>query len=137
MRKKESNDVKKYAIGAGVAAIAGYLAGILTAPKSGKQTRDDLQQTAKKGVTEAEKEIKKLHDELDGLMADVKEKSSNLSGKTTTELTDLVDKAKVSKDKASELLKALRKGDAEDKELNKAISEANKAIEHVRKYLQK
>jgi gas vesicle protein len=37
---KHSSPVKKIAIGASIAALAGYVTGVLTAPKSGKQTRD-------------------------------------------------------------------------------------------------
>ena len=37
------------------AAIAGFAAGILTAPKSGKETRDDLKRRAEEFKSEAEK----------------------------------------------------------------------------------
>ena len=37
---------KKFALGALFAAAIGYIAGILTAPKSGKETREDLKNAA-------------------------------------------------------------------------------------------
>ncbi len=135
-RKKES-DAKKFAIGAAVAAGVGYLVGLLTAPKSGKETRKDLKDTAQKGISEAEAEVKKLHKELDGLMEDFQAKKKDLGGKTSKELTELIEKAKVAKTKASEMVKAMKDGKAEDAELQKAVSDANKAIDHVRKYLKK
>jgi gas vesicle protein len=135
-RKSEST-IKKIAIGAALAAAAGYLTGLLTAPKSGKETRDDIKSTAVKGKTEAEKELKKLHTELNDLLGDVKEKGSDLSGKTAKELKDLADKASAAKEKTREVLSALHEGDAEDKELKKALTEANKAIEHLRSFLKK
>lgn len=137
LRKKKSSQAKSIAIGASVAAVAGYVAGILTAPKSGKQTRKAIERTAKKRAKQANKELQKLHKEFDGLVADVKDKSATVSDKTSKELTELVDKAKVAKDKAATVISAIKKGEAEDKELNTAITEANKAIDNVRKYLKK
>jgi gas vesicle protein len=91
--------VKKLAIGAAVAGAAGYIAGILTAPKSGKQTRGDLADVTQRGISEAEKDLKKLHTELNDLLGQAKDKSNNLSGKTQSELNDLLDKAKDTKAK--------------------------------------
>jgi len=137
LHRKKSSDVKRIAIGAGVAAAAGYVVGVLTAPKSGKQTRLDISRTAQKSVQRAEKEYTKLHRELDELVADVKAKSSDVGAKTSQELNELVDKAKQAKDKAGALIGAIKNGEAEDKELNQAITDASKAIDNVRKYLKK
>ncbi len=128
---------KNFAIGTTIAAIAGYVAGVLTAPKSGKETRGDIKDTANKGVLEAEKELKKLHSELDKLLNESRDKGSDLSDKASKELTILVDKAKDSKEKARTMLSAIHEGDAQDKDLRKAITEAHKAIDHIRTYLNK
>lgn len=45
----------KYALGTAVAAGIGYVAGILTAPKSGKETRQNIQDQAIKAKKESEK----------------------------------------------------------------------------------
>jgi gas vesicle protein len=129
--------VKKLAIGAAVAGAAGYIAGILTAPKSGKQTRGDLADVTQRGISEAEKDLKKLHTELNDLLGQAKDKSNNLSGKTQSELNDLLDKAKDTKEKAREMLSAVHEGGAEDKDLRKAIKDANKAVDHIKDYLKK
>jgi len=131
------NITKKFAIGAGIAAVVGYVAGILTAPKSGKETRADVKDAATKGIAEAEKDLKKLHAELDELVAKVKQKSDAVSGSTRKEFDKLLDTAKVSKEKASELIAAVRNGKADDKDLKKAVSDATKAIDHLRDYLSK
>ncbi|HEX7368390.1 MAG TPA: YtxH domain-containing protein [Candidatus Saccharimonadales bacterium] len=128
---------KKFAIGAGLAALAGYLAGILTAPKSGKETREDIKDTTKKSLSEAEKQLKKLHTELGGLIDQAKDTGGELSEKTRERLDDLLEKARDSKEKARELLSALHEGEADDKDLDRAISEATKAIDHLRSYLSK
>jgi len=131
------NKIKKFAIGTIVAAAAGYVAGILTAPKSGKETRSDIKDTAKKGIAEAEKQLKQLHGELDKLVEETKLKSEDLTGRTRKELDDLVEKAKDSKDKAHDMLSAFRGDGTDDKDLKKAIGDATKAIEHLRNYLSK
>lgn len=132
-----SKNFKKLAVGTAVAGAAGYLAGILTAPKSGKQTRDDIADTAQRGLTQAEKDLKRLHTELTGLLTEAKSKGSHLTGKTQKDLSDLLDKAKDSKEKAREMLSAVHEGGAENKDLNKAIADANKAIDHIKDYLKK
>jgi gas vesicle protein len=137
MGRDKSSNAKTMAIGAAIAAVAGYITGVLTAPKSGKETRDDIKNTANKGLTEAERELKKLHTELNELITDVKEKGGDLSDKTSKELRAVVEKAKAAKEKTRDVLSAIHEGDAEDKDLQKAISEANKSLEHLRSYLKK
>jgi len=137
MSRNHKTDVKKIAVGAGLAAAAGYLAGILTAPKSGRQTRRDIKQAAEKGVAAAEKDAKQVQAEVEGLLKDAKAKGADLSGKTKEELDDLVAKAKTAKEKVVTVVTAVKQGEADDKELQKALDEAKKAIKHVRKYLAK
>ncbi len=132
-----SKTAKKLAIGTAVAGAAGYLAGILTAPKSGKETRGDIKETAQRGITEAEKDLKKLHTELGQLLTEAKEKGSSVGGKTQKDLTDLLTKAKDTKEKAREMLSVIHEGSAEDKDLRKAISDATKAVDHIKSYLKK
>ena len=68
-KKKNDGLVRKFAIGAALTAVAGYVAGVLTAPKSGKETRDDIKNKAVETYTTAEKELKKLHTELADVIA--------------------------------------------------------------------
>lgn len=128
---------KSFAIGTAVAAVAGYIAGVLTAPKSGKETRNELKSSAQKSITDAEKELKKLHTELAGLLDESKKKKDELGSDASKELSSLVDKAKETKEKARTLLSAIHEGDAQDKDLKKAIADANKAIDHIKTYLKK
>src|ERR1700749_2579201 len=60
----KSETVRKFAIGAALSALAGYIAGILTAPKSGKETRENIRTKTEASYATAEKELKKLHTEL-------------------------------------------------------------------------
>lgn len=128
---------KKLAVGAAIAGIAGYVAGVLTAPKSGKQTREDLKNTAAQSVSEAEKQLKNLHTELSSSLEEAKGKGEKLSGKAQKELKDLADKAKDTKEKVREVLSAIHEGDANDKDLKRAVADAKHALAHLKDYLKK
>ncbi len=134
---RAQQNLKRLAIGSGIAAAAGYIAGVLTAPKSGKETRVDIQDVAEKRRIEAEKELKKLHTELSNVLKEAKDKSDGLSSKTKTDFKDLTEKAADTKEKVREILSAIHEGDAEDQDLKRAIKNANNAIEHLRDFIKK
>lgn len=128
---------KQIALGTIVAAAAGYVAGILTAPKSGKETREDLKNKAVETKEQAEKQLKQIQTEIAKTMDEAKKEAETLKGKAREEIDVAMDKTRVVKEKANELLDALRNGNADDKDLRKAIDEANATIAHLRAYLKK
>jgi gas vesicle protein len=128
---------KRLAIGTVFAAVAGYVTGILTAPKSGKETRQDIKNAAEKGMAEAEKQLKKLHTQMNDLLKEAKTKVETLKGTAQKDLQNAIDKANGAKEKARDMLSNLHEGGAEDKDLQKAIKEANSAIDHLKSYLKK
>ena len=136
-KDKNSSNVKRIAIGSTIILAAGYLAGLLTAPKSGKETRSDIKAAADRTIAEAEKELKRLLGELDKVIAEAKVRGDKLSAKAQKELVVLVEKAKDTKEKVREVLSAIHEGDAEDQDLKKAVQNANSALEHLRDYLKK
>jgi gas vesicle protein len=85
--------LKRFAIGTGIVAAAGYVAGLLTAPKSGKETRAEIKQTVESSRTEAERTLKQLHTELDQILGDIKLRGEKASGKAKSEYEDLAGKA--------------------------------------------
>lgn len=129
--------IKRMAIVTGLAAAAGYVAGVLTAPSSGKETRQHLKDATNKSVAQAEKEIRRLQTEISGLVEDMNERRADLSRKSAQQVEDLIDSAKTARDKARDVLTAVRSGEAEDKDLKRAVAEANKRLDSVRKYLKK
>jgi len=133
----KSGNAKKWALGALLAALIGYIGGILTAPKSGKETRADIKDAAERGVAEAEKQLKKLHTQMAEMIAQAKEKIGTVNGIGRKDLQTAIDKAMVMKEKARELLSALHEGGAEDKDLQKAIDDSTKAIENLKAFLKK
>jgi gas vesicle protein len=136
-RDRKRNVVKGIAIGSGIAAAAGYIAGVLTAPKSGKETRAELKTRADKSLSEAEKDLKKAHTELTKIINDTKKTGGKTGKKAEQELGKILEKAKDTKEKARAVLSAVHEGDATDKDLSKAIKDANRAIEHLRDYIKK
>ncbi len=134
---KEENQqlAKRFALGAVLSAVVGYLAGLLTAPKSGKETRQVIKDRATETYNAAEKELKKLHTELNDVISEVSERIDSLRNKK--EVSDALDKGRDAKQKAREMLSALHDGEAEDKDLQKAVKDATAAIEHLRNYLHK
>lgn len=125
----------KWAIGAAIAGVAGFVAGILTAPKSGKETREDIKHVATKAKSEAEKKLKTLHSELNSALADVKAKGEELSGKAKDEYNDIVEKAKGAKEKVREVLSTMHDGNPDDPELKKALGDAKDALKSLEKFL--
>ncbi|MBC7581434.1 YtxH domain-containing protein [Aeromicrobium sp.] len=136
-KKSNSSAAKKFALGAAIAATAGYIAGMLTAPQSGKDTRQDVKDTAAKGVAEAESQLQAVEEELKALLNDPLDEGKKLSKQAKQELEDLAEKAGDAKDKTAEVVTALRNGKADSKELQRALNDAKATIKHLRKYLSK
>jgi gas vesicle protein len=128
---------KNIAIGAAVAGVAGYVAGILTAPKSGKETRQDIKNTAIKAKREAEKKLKELHGQLDSLLKEGKAMAAKLGGKTKEDWEKLAATAMASKDKVKAVLSSIHEGGTDDKDLQKAIKDANNAVQSLKDYIAK
>ena len=141
-RKEEKQDmVKKFAVGAALTAAAGYVVGVLTAPKSGKETRQMIADKTNDTLAGAEKQLKGLHTELTDLIDQAADKvteykQSRKEGKDS-DGGSVLDKGRDAKQKAREVLSALHDGETDDKELKKAIQDATKAIQHLRDFLKK
>lgn len=134
MSKDES---KKIAIGALLAGAVGYVAGILTAPKSGKETREDVKVTALKAKSAAEKQLKRLHSELSTALDKSKKGAEKFKNFANSDFEKAINTASKAKDRAKEMLTAIHEGGADDKDLQKAISDATDAIEHLKKFATK
>jgi len=124
----------KWAAGALLAGVVGYAAGILTAPKAGKETRKDIKDAAGKARAEAEKALKNTLHELNMKLDDVRAKGGDLSGRAKEEYDKVYAGAVKSKNKVREVLSALHDGDADDPELKTALHEAKEALKHLKKY---
>jgi gas vesicle protein len=126
---------KKIAIGSLIAGVAGYVAGLLTAPKSGKETRKDIQNAAIKAKTEAEKTLKKLHNEITDLTDRARKNAEGLQGNVKEQAEKIITSGLSAKEKVREVLSSLHEGASDDKELKKALKQANEAVKHLKAYL--
>jgi gas vesicle protein len=131
--RKRSKDI---AMGTALAAGIGYLAGIMTAPKSGRETRRDIERAALKAKGEAEKALKSLHSELASLITQAKRHAKTLNSDAKSELDKAIDDAQVAREKVREILSALHEGESENHDLQKAIDDVNSSLEHLKKYVQ-
>jgi gas vesicle protein len=127
--------LKVIAVGAALSALLGYIAGVLTAPKSGRETRANIRHKAESTYAATEKELKKLHTELTDLINEVSNRLATL--KNQKDVSDALDKGRDAKQKAREVLSILHDGEANDEDLRKAIKDATDAIEHLRNFLKK
>ena len=66
-KKEKKNTAKKVAIGASVGTVVGLAAGALLAPKSGKETREDLAKGAKKTLDTVKESLKDVKDKVEKL----------------------------------------------------------------------
>jgi gas vesicle protein len=132
---KDQHTGRKIALGALVAGAAGYVAGILTAPKSGKETRQDIADKAAELKEESIAQLQDLRDELDSLLDEAKSKTVALSSKAREEFNEAVVTAKDAKNKTGTMIKAVRAGEASDPELNRAIKQAKLAAKNLGRYL--
>jgi gas vesicle protein len=134
MLRRKQNAGKKMALSALIAGVAGYVGGLLTAPKSGKETRKQLAEEAEGLKESTEDQLQKANDELKVLIKDAKSKTVALSAQAREEFNEAVIRAKDAQNKASTTLKALKNGSAEDPELNKAVKQAKLAARNLGKY---
>jgi gas vesicle protein len=137
MFRKKENTGKKVAIGAAIAAVGGYITGILTAPKSGKETRKEISMEAESLKGSAEDELHNVNEELKGLIKQTKEKTVALGSGAREEFNEAVIRAKDAQNKSTTVLKAFRAGEANDPELNKAVKQAKLAKKNLSKFFKK
>lgn len=131
---KDQHTGRKIAVGALIAGAVGYVTGILTAPKSGKETREDIADKAEDIKEDAAEQLQDLRDQLDELISSAREKTISLSAQARTEFNEAVLAAKDAKNKATTTLKAIKAGEAQDPDLNKAIKQAKQAQKNLGKY---
>jgi len=131
---KENHTGRNVAIGAAIAGAVGYIVGVLTAPKSGKETRDDIARKSGEVKDSLLNELSDRQDELAALLARVKGETIVLSGKARAEFNEAVARAKDAQGKLKVAILAVKAGEADDPELNKAIKQAKAAAKNLNKY---
>lgn len=132
-----SKNTKNVVLGVVIAAAAGYVAGVLTAPKSGKETREDLKNAASATKKQLEEKLKSLQGDVSKLLKEANVRLKTLSGAAKAELQEAIVRAQIAKDKAKEVMSALQDGEAEDEDLNNAVQDLRTSISHLKIYAKK
>jgi gas vesicle protein len=134
MLRRRQNTGKKMALSALIAGAAGYVGGILTAPKSGRETRKQLANDAEGLKENTEVQLQKVNDDLKELLKEAKTKTLALSSQAKEEFNEALLRAKDAQNKTSSTLKALKAGQADDPELNRAVKQARQAAKNLGKF---
>ncbi len=127
----------KWALGAAIAAGVGYIAGILTAPRSGKRTRRKISDSASKARVDGEKQLKQLHSELQSLVKEGEGRLKKSKTKTDKEFKKQLENSKKTKQKVKMIISAIHSGEATDPDLDQMLKEAKNAKSNLSKFLQK
>lgn len=135
MFRRDPKTGRKVAIGSALAAGVGYLAGILTAPKSGKETRADLASKAEDVKFDAQSQLKTAEVELTKAIKEAQTKTVALSAKAKEELNEALIRAKDVQNKTRTIVKGLKEGQSESPELDRALRQARQAKKNLGKYL--
>jgi len=78
-----------------------------------------------------------LYSELDEAIVKATKKAKEYTSQGQEKLEELVDKAKDAKQKAKDVLSAIRAGDAEDPDLKEAVAKATEAKNKLLDFLKK
>jgi gas vesicle protein len=128
---------KNVVMGLAIGLAVGYVAGILTAPKSGKETRQDIKDAGDKAVQLAQDKLHSLSAQVSELTELAKARAKSLGARGKEELDELIANAKDSQYKAKAVLSAVKDGEAADPELRNAVEHANEAKNSLANFLKK
>lgn len=107
---------KKFGLGILIGAAAGVVTGLLTAPKSGKETRKDIKNKAGELKGTAERKLKEAHKELDKLSNEAKDKAKELQGKAKEEMNAYAHRADDLKERVKGAITSIKSGDDDNDE---------------------
>lgn len=135
MSKNSHNKGSGLAVGAAIGAVAGVITGILFAPKSGKETRDELKGAALKARTRIVEESEHAQVELGKAIEKAEAVLIEKGGTVSTAAKQVIADAKDAKSSLTAKIKQVSTGvefaEAEMKTALKKVEDAQKAIAKI------
>lgn len=127
--------IKKIAIGTLLSGAVGFIFSELIRSKSGKKLRKELKSKNHIIDEEIQNKLNILYSELAELITTIEEEFKGSKLKDSKKMTETIDEAHVSRQKLNEIIQAIKTGKSDNKELNLAIKEAEKAINSAKSFL--
>lgn len=137
MAKKDNHRGRNIAFGGLILAGISYVTGLLTAPKSGRETREEIRKRANNAKTETERKLKQAHTELNDTIEELSTKAKTKKSSADKELKKALDQADNVRQKTREILSAVHEGEAHDHDLEKALADVKQALKHVKTFIKK
>lgn len=130
-----NKDTKNLGIALIAGLAAGYALGILTAPKSGKETRGDLKEAGSKAYKAAEVRLKGSYEDLSDVIAKAGKQTKKLSTKGREELDVLLAAAHDAQGRVKQLIASVRRGDATPEQLEDVVVAAQVAKDELSDFI--
>ena len=132
---QNKNTGKKLAVGTIFGGIVGYVAGLLTAPQSGAETREDIVDQTANLKDDTSLELSIAYDKLSDVIKRAQKKAVTLSAQAREEFNESLIRAKDAQTKAKVVLKAVKSGGSDNPELNRAVKQAKQATKNLGKFM--
>ena len=123
----------KFALGTVFGAVTGLVAGLLLAPKSGKETRQDIKRAAGNIIEDS----KKVQQELARVIKAADERLRRAGRRAGSKQKELVKQTKAANRKLTAIIKSVTQGQASDRDLSQATNRAKESLAALKKYLKK
>ena len=131
MKKNSRNIV----FGAVFIGAASYLAGILTAPKKGSETREDIRHASVNAKISLEKSLKKLYADSSRQIERALNVNHELTKQTKRELDLLIASVKHATEKIKIYLTSIRDGDIEEEEITLLLTDGRDNTERLKLFV--
>ena len=131
MKKNSRNLI----IGAAALGAVSYLAGILTAPKKGSETIDDIRHASVKAKIGLEKSLKKLYSDSSKQIERALCVNHNLTAQTRKELDSMVSALKNVKESIKNYLTSIRDGDIEENEITLLLTDGRNNTQRLKLFI--
>lgn len=133
---------KGFLKGAVLGGLIGTVLALLFAPKSGKETQDDIKRRAKSFKHDIDVALADLQNELGGKIDNLKDVAKDLKGEALVESKDLIKKAEVLKQDLRESASGLTRtgADAKDEVVNNAkrlVAEGSEVLSELERVTKK